>query len=157
MPELPQGARRKGRPDAPINFDHGALHILLIQSGQRMTRNFLKMATLLLVGLPTHCAMALPRELEVGIASHAFDHLGSIGDQAEAAAASGANIIYVTGLGTLGYQGLPAAAEVRRQGDVTGAYLRHAKRNGIRLAIGYLCATSIVKLETFDKNWSAQF
>ncbi len=98
-----------------------------------------------------------PRELWVGTAGHAFDHLGGIGDQAEAAVASGANIIYVTGLGGVGYQGLPPVEAFASERKATAAYLRDAKRQGIRLAIGYICATSIVKLDTFDKNWAPEF
>ena len=55
--------------------------------------------------------MEIPRELRVGRAGHAFDHLGGFGDQAEAAAASGATIIYATGLGGAGYSGLPPQTE----------------------------------------------
>jgi hypothetical protein len=98
-----------------------------------------------------------PRELRVGVAGHAFDHLGPIGDQAEAAAASGANIIYVSGVGALGYQGLPAPETLAAQRQAATTYLRLARRQGIRLAIGYVCATSMVKLEAFDKNWSPGF
>jgi hypothetical protein len=98
-----------------------------------------------------------PEELRVGIAGHAFDHLAAIGEQADAAAASGANIIYITGLGGLGYSGLPAPEEILRQRTATQTYLRQARQHGIRLAIGYICATSIVKLETFDRNWPANF
>src|SRR5688572_26720809 len=47
--------------------------------------------------------------LAVGVAGHAFDHLGGIGDQAEAAAGSGANVMYATGFGAVGYGGLPGA------------------------------------------------
>jgi len=94
------------------------------------------------------------KDLAVGIAGHAFDHLGNIGDQAEAAAASGANIIYVSGLGALGYQGLPAEPEFLIQKDQVAAYIANARKHGIRLAIGYVCATSIVKLNTFDRHWS---
>jgi hypothetical protein len=94
-----------------------------------------------------------PRDLLVGVAGHAFDHLGAIGDQAEAAVASGANIIYVTGLGGIGYTGFPPSAAFAVQRQAAGDYLREAKRRGIRLAIGYVCATSIVKLDAFDKNW----
>src|SRR6478672_11405422 len=89
------------------------------------------------------------RDLAVGIAGHAFDHLGNIGDQADAAAASGANIIYVTGLGSCGYVGLPPQEDFTRQKNATASYIAKAKRNGIRLAIGYVCATSIVKLKDF--------
>ena len=49
--------------------------------------------------------------LAVGVVGHAFDHLGNIADEAEATAASGANIIYASGFGSLGYGGLPAPAE----------------------------------------------
>jgi hypothetical protein len=92
-------------------------------------------------------------ELRVGQAGHAFDHLGNIGAQSEAAAASGATIIYATGLGAFGYQGLPPLEELRRQSETAEAYNRSAKRRGIRLILGYVCATSIVKLDTFDRNW----
>ena len=40
---------------------------------------------------------------------------------------------------------------------VTLKYVRDAKSSGIRLAIGYVCATSMVKLGEFDKNWSSDF
>jgi len=99
----------------------------------------------------------VPRELRVGVAGHAFDHLDNIGEQAAAAAASGANIIYASGLGGLGYSGLPPAEELARQCRASAEYVRRAKSRGIRLALGYLCATSIVKLETFDQNWSPEF
>ena len=95
-------------------------------------------------------------ELRVGQAGHAFDHLGNIGAQSEAAAASGATIIYATGLGAFGYQGLPPLEELRRQGETAAAYNRLAKRRGIRLVLGYVCATSIVRLDTFDRNWSPE-
>src|SRR5262245_20707245 len=91
--------------------------------------------------------------LQLGTANHAFDHLGSIGDQAEAAAASGANIIYVSGIGGHGYGGLPATEEFAKARLQTAAYVRDAKASGIRLAIGYICATSIVKVKDFDRNW----
>jgi hypothetical protein len=94
-------------------------------------------------------------DLQVGIAGHAFDHLGSIGAQADAAVASGANIIYITGLGGLGYNGLPALQEIQHQRDTTRTYIKEAKRKGVHLAIGYVCATSIVNLKTFDQNWPA--
>ena len=97
----------------------------------------------------------MPPELRVGQAGHAFDHLGNIGEQAEAAAASGANIIYVTGFGGLGYNGIPEHEQMLREREHTRAYIQHAKSKGIRLAIGYVCATSMVKLETFDRNWPA--
>jgi hypothetical protein len=114
-----------------------------------------KTILLALLVLGVHVKAAEPPELQVGVAGHAFDHLGPIGAQADAAAASGANIIYVTGLGAVGYNGLPAPEEMRRQREATRTYIKQAKRNGIRLAIGYVCATSIVNLKTFDQNWPA--
>jgi len=105
--------------------------------------------------LPQKLCASTPSPLRVGVDEHAFDHLGGYGEQAEAAVASGANIIYITGLGGLGYSGLPPADEFSKERERVKAYLQNAKRKGIRLNIGYVCATSIVKLETFDKNWPA--
>src|SRR5438067_2271919 len=96
-------------------------------------------------------------DLRIGVAGHAFDHLGAIGEQAETAAASGANIIYATGLGTEGYSGLPPKEILEQRRQAAATYVRRAKSHGIRLALGYLCATSIVKLETFDLNWTSEF
>jgi len=113
-----------------------------------------------LAGVLFVAAMALaasPPELRVGMAGHAFDHLGNIGEQAEAAAASGATIIYATGLGGDGYSGLPAPDTLKQRREAAADYVRRAKARGIRLALGYLCATSIVKLESFDRNWSPEF
>jgi hypothetical protein len=95
--------------------------------------------------------------LRVGVAGHAFDHLGDIGDQADAAAASGANILYGSGLGVFGYQGLPAETELEKARQDSLTYTRMAKAHGIRLSVGYVCATSMVGLETFDKNWTPKF
>jgi hypothetical protein len=92
-------------------------------------------------------------ELRTGRAGHAFDHLGAIGEQAEAAAASGATIIYATGLGGAGVNGLPPAKELAELRRHAAEYNRHAKERGIKLSIGYLCATSIVKLDTYDANF----
>src|SRR4051794_19309546 len=96
-------------------------------------------------------------DLFVGTAQHAFDHLGEIGDQAEAAAASGATVIYSTGIGAAGYAGLPPQQDIGDKLEKTHIYLEGARKHGIHLAIGYVCATSIVKLDGFDKNWSAPF
>jgi pimeloyl-ACP methyl ester carboxylesterase len=114
-------------------------------------------AAALLPAVVATSAMAEPPLLDVGIAAHAFDHLGEIGDQAEAAAASGATIIYPGGFGGLGYGGLPGPDQLNDASRKSAAYLRNAKTHGIRLAIGYVCATSIVKLETFDRNWTEAF
>ena len=102
-------------------------------------------------------AANIPPELRTGVAGHAFDHLGNIGNQSEAAVASGANIIYATGLGTWGYQGLPDSIQWKHEQRAAAEYIRGAKRQGIKLALGYICATSIVKLDTFDANWSPEF
>jgi hypothetical protein len=99
----------------------------------------------------------MPSELRLGRAGHAFDHLGDIGVQADAAAASGATIIYSGGLGEAGYHGLPPQGEFAVLRKNVGEYSRRAKNHGIELNIGYLCATSIIKLDTFDKNWTDEF
>jgi hypothetical protein len=39
----------------------------------------------------------------------------------------------------------------------TSDYNRHAREKGIQVILGYVCATSIVQLDTFDKNWSPEF
>jgi hypothetical protein len=96
-------------------------------------------------------------QLRVGRAGHAFDHVGQISEQAEAAAASGATIIYATGLGGVGYAGLPPEKELANLRDTVTKYNREAKSRGIELALGYLCATSIVNLESFDTDWSTEF
>ncbi len=97
------------------------------------------------------------RELRVGVAGHAFDHLGNIGEQADAALASGATIIYATGFGGVGYEGVRSGKEMEKIRRSSADYIRRAKANGIRLALGYVCATSIVKLETFDRNWTQKY
>lgn len=102
-------------------------------------------------------AAEVPPTLRIGVAGHAFDHLGGIPDQGEVAAASGANIIYATGVGSLGYTGLPAWMELERQRLATANYLNGVRKSGIKLALGYVCATSIVKLNQFDTNWPAEF
>ncbi|HVT30539.1 MAG TPA: hypothetical protein VHE81_21195, partial [Lacipirellulaceae bacterium] len=98
-----------------------------------------------------------PPELRLGRACHAFDHLGDIGDQADAAAASGATIIYTGGLGEAGYHGLPPFRQFNALCRSVNEYSRRAKARGIELTIGYLCATSIIDLKKFDKNWSPEF
>jgi hypothetical protein len=52
---------------------------------------------------------------------------------------------------------LPTEKDLRGQRVVIAEYNRNAKQKGIELSLGYLCATSIVKLDTFDKNWSDEF
>jgi hypothetical protein len=122
-----------------------------------MTKGLLTIVLCLPLLAPIACSLAgTPQDLRVGVAGHAFDHVGTIGDQAEAALASGANIIYVSGVGA-GYLGLPASEVLAARRKAAVAYLHAAKRQGIRLAIGYVCATSIVGLGTFDKNWQPEF
>jgi hypothetical protein len=106
---------------------------------------------------PSHAQGQENAPLSVGVAGHAFDHLGSIADQAQAAAASGANIIYSSGFGPIGYQGLPKPEQLSAADKSIREYVRRAKAGGIRLAIGYVCATSIVKLDEFDRNWTPEF
>jgi hypothetical protein len=117
-------------------------------------RTILSAAALACSGL---CFAAPPPALRVGRAGHAFDHLGEFGAQSGAAAASGASIIYATGLGSCGYQGLPAPAAWESQCRATADYNREARGQGIELVIGYLCATSMVDLELFDRYWSDEF
>ena len=121
--------------------------------------DYLKNAGLLgLMALFSSQGAEIPRELRVGVAGHAFEHLGSIGEQAAAAAASGATIIYPAGFGQMaGYDGLATPEELEKGHETFSAYVRRAKADGIELAIAYVCATSIVKLETFDRNWSDEF
>jgi hypothetical protein len=101
--------------------------------------------------------LAQPVALRTGIAGHAFDHNGEISDQADAALASGCNIIYCGRIGELGYGGLPEESKLAKARDGMLAYTKKSKKDGIRLAIGYVCATSIVKLDAFDHNWTAKF
>lgn len=96
-------------------------------------------------------------ELPVGFAQHAFDHLGSISDQVNACSSCGFNVIYSTGFGAVGYEGLPPDRDIQSQFATTRDYIYRARKVGIQLVIGYVCATSIVKLDTFDKNWPARF
>ena len=120
-------------------------------------KHLLLNALAIVLTLPVGYALGaeIPPALRVGRAGHSFDHLGGFGDQAETAAASGATIIYATGLGGLGYSGLPPADELERQRQAIAEYNRRAKAAGIEIALGYLCATSIVGLDTFDANWPA--
>jgi acetyl esterase/lipase len=99
---------------------------------------------------------ALP-DLQVGTAFPAFDHLGAIAHQAKAAAACGATVLYATGLGGEGYSGLPDAVQWAERRRAAAAYVREAKALGIRLVLGYLCATSIVDLPHFDAHWDPSF
>lgn len=122
-----------------------------------MRKSFLAKFAVLILATGNVVAENTLRELRIGHAGHAFDHLGGFADQADAAAKSGSTIIYATGIGSLGYSGLPPRNELEATLKRVSAYSKHAKQQGIELAIGYLCATSIVKLDTFDTNWTADF
>ncbi len=95
----------------------------------------------------------VPTALKLGHAVHAFEHLGAYAGQAEAAAASGATIIYATGLGGAGYTGLPGHAGLETLMSEVHDYNANARAKGVEVVLGYLCATSIVKLDTFDAGW----
>jgi len=84
---------------------------------------------------------------------HAFEHLGGYSEQAEAAAACGATVIYATGMGGMGYSGIPAPEQWQTQWDRSLAYNQHSRQLGIEVIVGYLCATSIVGLDAFDDHW----
>lgn len=128
-------------------------------------RHFLGLTTGTVLGamLPTaadaapSAALAVHNALALGNACHAFDHLGAYGFQAEAAAACGATVLYASGIGGDGYGGLPPEAEWKQRLEAVRAYTEKAHGLGIPVVLGYLCATSIVALENFDKNWSAEF
>lgn len=99
----------------------------------------------------------LPENLRLGRAQHAFDHLGNMNEQDDAAAAIGANVIYATGCGMVGYNGLPPENELASILKDAAAYNKGARDKGIGIILGYVCATSIVDLEAFDRNWSEGF
>ena len=122
-----------------------------------MQNQFLGWAIALVAFVPSPLAGEEGSALQTGVANHAFDHLGGIADQAEAAVASGATILYASGFGSIGYQGLPKTEELERAHNTFAAYVRGAKKNGLELMLGYVCATSIVKLAEFDRNWTEEF
>ena len=101
----------------------------------------------------TRLMAAVDPRLETGVAVHAFDHLGNLGHQAEAAAASGATVIYATGVGGVGYSGLPEKNALKQLISEESSYAQRAHRLGVNVVLGYVCATSIVGLESFDRNW----
>src|ERR1035438_509926 len=58
----------------------------MVRSSTRMANPYLRLAgCITLLALWAHPVAGAPRDLRVGVAGHAFDHMGSIGDQAEAA------------------------------------------------------------------------
>lgn len=97
-----------------------------------------------------------PRELRTGLAQHAFDHVGNVGNLGDLAAACGETVIYCNGAGA-GYLGLPGDDVLAARRRQSLAYLKDARKHGVRLAIGYVCATSIVNLRSFATNWPPEF
>ncbi|MGC8737191.1 MAG: hypothetical protein ACP5UA_00935 [Candidatus Hydrogenedens sp.] len=84
-------------------------------------------------------------------ALHAFDHLDKFDKQAEPAYQCGVSVIYATGLGVCGYMGIPPAEQWENTKRDVHEYVQHTKSLGIPILLGYLCSTSIVGLETFDR------
>jgi len=95
--------------------------------------------------------------LKTGKSRFAFDHLGNVGEQLESALACGCTGIYATGLGARSYFGLPSKADLAGHLDHLKDYNRRAHERGVRIVFGYLCATSIVNIEDFAKNWDDYF
>src|SRR5687768_16752197 len=107
-----------------------------------MARHRLICALVALAALTVSPARAEEADpLSLGVAGHAFDHLGGIAEQADAVAASGFNIIYGTGCGGVGYDGLPPADKLAALLADSARYNRHARAQGIKLILGYVCAT----------------
>lgn len=96
-------------------------------------------------------------ELRTGVAQFAFDHGGDQSNLSDVCVAAGCNAIYTGLLGADGYDGLPPDATLSKLRQSQKAYLKKAKSQGIRMAIGYVCATSIVNLKSFDANWTPKF
>src|SRR5260370_42522904 len=55
------------------------------------------------------------------------------------------------------YEGMRPSEQMKESGDAIATYVRKSKKDGIRLAFGYVCATSIVDLSNFDRNWQQDF
>ena len=98
-----------------------------------------------------------PHDLRVGYSLHAFEHLAGFDHQGEVAGACGATITYGSGIGGLAYSGLPAPEELEKAIGSELEYNQRIRKAGIKTCLGYLCATSIIGLDTFDKNWTAEF
>lgn len=84
---------------------------------------------------------------------HAFDHLDNLDRQAEPAYQCGVSVLYISGVGVFGYMGIPPANEWEKIKDDAKKYVQHVRSLGIPVVIGYLCSTSIVRLNTFDSNF----
>jgi hypothetical protein len=115
--------------------------------------SFLTLASIAVLHQTPAAKIDTPSFLRVGAAFHAFEHLGAFDHQAPTAAACGVTVIYASGLGGDGYSGLPPAAEWARRRAAEAKYVRDARAAGIKVALGYLCATSLVGLDSFDRNF----
>lgn len=96
-------------------------------------------------------------QVSVGRLRPAFDHLGNLSGQADAAAASGCTVIYATGLGAYSYTGLPPRATLDTYLQQLREYNAKARAGGVRIVLSYLCATSIVGIDRFATNWDTYF
>ena len=90
--------------------------------------------------------------LETGKFRPAFDHLGEVNQQIDSVAASGCTVTYA-GLGGYSYTGLPAKADLQKLITDVKAYNFRGHSKNVPVMLSYLCATSIVNIDTFTKNW----
>ncbi len=95
-------------------------------------------------------------DLQLGKFSPAFDHLGNLGEQLDAAIASRCTLVYATGIGTYSYSGLPPKKTMDAYVAKLKAYTSRAHSNGV-VILSYLCATSIVDPDHFATNWDDYF
>jgi hypothetical protein len=95
--------------------------------------------------------------LVTGTMRPVFDHLDGFVEQLDAAIASRCTVMYASGLGALSYGGLPPKARLETELARMTAYNRRARAGGIGIVLSYLCATSIVNLDTFAANWDDYF
>jgi hypothetical protein len=98
-----------------------------------------------------------PEALRLGLTQYAFDHTGSLSNLAPLCRACGSTAIFTGSIGALGYQGMPGTEALEAACREEREYLGDAAANGMRLRIGYVCATSIVHLTDFDRHWTPEF
>ncbi len=113
--------------------------------------------TLLVAGFTARVWSGEPTNaLKVGRFNPAFDHLGNLGGQLDAAIAGGCTLDYATGIGAYSYAGLPPKAEMDAYIAKLREYNAKAHSNGV-LMLSYLCCTSIVDAGHFATNWGDYF
>jgi hypothetical protein len=95
--------------------------------------------------------------LATGRLRPAFDHLGNLNGQIEAAATGRCTLVYATGIGAYSYVGLPPKSVMDAYLAQCAAYNQKAHKGGVGIVLSYLCATSIVGVDTFATNWSDYF